>query len=65
MPPMINYPSWFATASAHARACWLVDCKHEKNYSDARRHVGRLEAQCKARPSVAEYQSTLAIRGLS
>lgn len=61
----IDLPDWWAGASQHARACWMVVSHHARDYNDARRKVGAMERTVK-RPkvSVAEYQQDLARKGL-
>ncbi len=51
-------PPW-DRMSAHARACYLVDSHQARDYTDARRKVGRIERKARDRITVMQYQQNL------
>ncbi len=57
MAQVNNLPSWFASATPHARACWLVASHRARTYSEARRMVGRMEPAPATRRPTAPVQN--------
>ena len=53
----LNLPPSWPRMSPHAKACYLIDAHLAKNYTEARRKVGRMER--KARPMPAPVKIRL------
>jgi len=61
----LNLPPSWGRMSDHAKACYLVDSHQARDYSDARRKVGRRKREERNRITVAVYLARMEKMGLA